>query len=57
MDEAARWDYRVEITYKDYASSSKLGALYDELFADSATRKKDEQRRWELTTNHWDLPI
>jgi hypothetical protein len=57
MDEAARWDYRVEITYKDYASSSKLGALYDELFTDAATRKKEEQRRWELTTNHWDLPI
>jgi hypothetical protein len=57
MDEAARWDYRVEITYKDYASSSKLGALYDELFPDAATRKKDDQRRWEMTTNHWDLPI
>ena len=57
MDEAARWDYRVEITYKDYASSSGTGSLYSELFPDSATRKKEEQRRWELTTNHWDLPI
>ena len=57
MDEAARWDYRVEITYKDYASSSRIGPLYDQLFPDSATRKKEEQRRWELTTNHWDLPI
>jgi opacity protein-like surface antigen len=57
MDEAARWDYRVEITYKDYASSSKTGPLYNELFKDPATRKKDEQRRWELTANHWDLPI
>ena len=57
MDEAARWDYRVEITYKDFASSSKLGPLYDELFKDSAARKRDEQKRWEMTTNHWDLPI
>lgn len=56
-DEAARWDYRVEITYKDYASSGKMSALYDQLFPDAAARKKDDQRRWELTSNHWDLPI
>ncbi|MCP5143749.1 MAG: hypothetical protein H6978_02880 [Gammaproteobacteria bacterium] len=56
-DEAARWDYRVEIVYKDFESSSHLGALYDELFPDAATRKSDEKRRWEMTTNHWDLPI
>lgn len=56
-DEAARWDYRVEITYKDYASSLMIGPLYDELFPDKAARKRDEQRRWELTANHWDLPI
>jgi hypothetical protein len=56
-DEAARWDYRVEITYKDYASAGKMNALYDQLFPDAAARKKDDQRRWELTTNHWDLPI
>jgi hypothetical protein len=57
MDEAARWDYRVQIHYKDYESSGKLGALYNEIFKDSATRKREDQRRWELTTNHWDLPI
>lgn len=56
-DENARWDYRVQITYKDYASASKLGALYDEVLPNVAARKKDDQRRWELTTNHWDLPI
>jgi hypothetical protein len=56
-DEAARWDYRVQIIYKDYASAGKLGELYDQLFPDAAARKKDDQRRWELTTNHWDLPI
>jgi len=56
-DEAARWDYRVEITYKDYDSSVKSNTLYDELFPDKAARKRDEQRRWELTANHWDLPI
>jgi hypothetical protein len=57
MDEAARWDYRVEITYKDYASVSKVNPLTDQLFPDAATRKRDEQKRWEWTANHWDLPI
>ena len=56
-DEAARWDYRVEITYKDYESMTRSFGLYDELFPDKARRKQDEQRRWELTANHWDLPI
>jgi hypothetical protein len=27
------------------------------LFPDTATRKREENRRWELTVNHWDLPI
>lgn len=57
MEETGRWDYRVEITYKDYASSGKVGALFNELFPDSATRKRDEKLRWEMTANHWDLPI
>jgi hypothetical protein len=57
MDEAARWDYRVQIVYKDSASQSKMSPLFDEIFPDVAARKKDEQRRWELTSNHWDLPI
>jgi hypothetical protein len=56
-DEAARWDYRVEITYRDYEAASHEGEITAELFPDSATRKREEDRRWELTTNHWDLPI
>jgi hypothetical protein len=56
-DEAARWDYRVEIVYASYEASGKLGGLYDQLFPDAATRKREEHRRWEMTTNHWDLPI
>ena len=31
--------------------------IADALFPDTATRKRAENRRWELTTNHWDLPI
>jgi hypothetical protein len=56
-DEAARWDYRVEITYKDFASSLHEEEVTLQMFPDSATRKREENRRWELTNNHWDLPI
>jgi hypothetical protein len=56
-DEASRWDYRVEITYRDVDGSKHEDEITQVLFPDAATRKRDENRRWELTTNHWDLPI
>jgi hypothetical protein len=56
-DEAARWDYRIEITYRDYEAASHEAEIAAELFKDAATRKREENRRWELTANHWDLPI
>jgi hypothetical protein len=56
-DEAARWDYRVEITYRDVDGSRHEEEITDALFPDAATRKREENRRWELTANHWDLPI
>jgi hypothetical protein len=56
-DEAARWDYRVEITYKDFDGSKHEDEITQQLFPDAAKRKRDENRRWELTANHWDLPI
>ena len=56
-DEAGRWDYRVEITYKDVDGSKHEEEIAQALFPDAATRKREENRRWELTTNHWDLPI
>ncbi|HEY4213288.1 MAG TPA: hypothetical protein VGM84_17540 [Steroidobacteraceae bacterium] len=56
-DEASRWDYRVEITYRDVDGSKHEDEITQILFHDAATRKRDENRRWELTTNHWDLPI
>lgn len=52
-----RWDFRVVIYYKDFASSSGGGALEKELFPDQATLKREETRRWDLTELHWDLPI
>jgi hypothetical protein len=52
-----RWDYRIVIYYKDVASSSQGGKVEKQLFPDQATMKREEQRRWELTEVHWDLPI
>ncbi len=57
--EADRWDYRIVIAYPnqaaaDYANEDKVAA---ELFPDKAAMDREDQRRWELTVNHWDLPI
>ena len=56
-DEASRWDYRVEIRWKDQDAQFQAAVVGQELFKDTATRKREDRRRWELTTNHWDLPI
>ena len=57
--EDARWDYRVIIVRAGY--DAPPGQSEDEvarqLFSDQAKFQKEEDRRWELTTNHWDLPI
>lgn len=55
--EDSRWDYRIVITYASQASASHGGEVERGLFPDKATRLRDEARRWELTLNHWDLPI
>jgi hypothetical protein len=55
--EDSRWDYRVVIEYKDAAAATHGGEVEHSLFPDAELRKKEENRRWELTTNHWDLPI
>jgi len=53
----SRWDYRVIIVYKDQASTGHAEEISNQLFPDQATLKKEEQRRWEVTEVHWDLPI
>lgn len=55
--EDGRWDYRIVINYKDQSSSTHEGEVLRELFPDQATLRKEENRRWELTANHYDLPI
>jgi len=57
--EDARWDYRVIIVRA--AGQAPLGQSEDEvarqLFPDQGAFQREEDRRWELTANHWDLPI
>jgi hypothetical protein len=60
MPEEARWDFRVTITWKNFAASQDPGteqALVRKLFPDQDTFQKEEQRRFEILIAHWDLPI
>ncbi len=57
--EDSRWDYRIIITRAshDAPPGQSEAEVAKQLFPDQATFRRDENRRWELTTNHWDLPI
>ncbi len=57
VSEDSRWDYRVIITYPNADGAAHEGEVERALFPDRAAEKTDENRRWELTLNHWDLPI
>ncbi len=60
MPEAARWDYRVTIVYKDAATATQEfdpAPIIAQLYPDKATFEKEEQRRFEILEAHWDLPI
>ena len=57
--EESRWDYRIIIVRASHdatpgQSESEVAKV---LFPDQDTFHQEENRRWELTTNHWDLPI
>ena len=55
--EDTRWEYCIVITYKNQASSSHGAEITKQLFPDQAAFKREENRRWELTEAHYDLPI
>ena len=55
--EDSRWEYRIVITYKNISSSTHGSEVEKQLFPDQATMKREENRRWELTEAHYDLPI
>jgi hypothetical protein len=57
--EDSRWDYRIIIVRasQDAPPGQSESEVAKQLFPDQEVFTKDENRRWELTTNHWDLPI
>jgi hypothetical protein len=57
--EDSRWDYRVIIvrTAEDAPPGQSETEIAKQLFPDQEAFKREENRRWELTANHWDLPI
>jgi hypothetical protein len=57
--EDSRWDYRIIIvrTSVDAPPGQSEAELAKQLFPDQERYRQEENRRWELTTNHWDLPI
>lgn len=57
--EESRWDYRIVIVRasSDAPPGQSEGEAAKQLFPEPQEFKKAENRRWELTTNHWDLPI
>ncbi|HXZ20861.1 MAG TPA: hypothetical protein VEG63_12995 [Candidatus Acidoferrales bacterium] len=58
--EDGRWDYRVTITWRNFAASQDPGteqALIRKLFPDQEIYQREEQRRFEILLAHWDLPI
>jgi hypothetical protein len=57
--EESRWDYRVIIVRasQDAPPGQSESEVAKQLFPDQEAFTRDENRRWELTTNHWDLPI
>lgn len=57
VSEDSRWDYRIVIDYPNAEAASHEDEVTQTLFPDTAAREAEEDRRWELTLNHWDLPI
>jgi hypothetical protein len=59
--EDGRWDYRVTITFKNSALAATANpeeeALIKQLWPDQDRYKREEQRRFEILSAHWDLPV
>jgi hypothetical protein len=57
--EDSRWDYRIVIVRasEDPPPGQSEADIAKQLFPDQEAFTREENRRWELTTNHWDLPI
>jgi hypothetical protein len=59
-DGRADWTFAVAITYKDVAAMtgpSGEDEIQKRLYPDRAKFLKEEQRRFEILTAHWDVPL
>jgi uncharacterized protein CbrC (UPF0167 family) len=59
-DGRADWTFAVAITYKDAAAMagpSGEDEIQKRLYPDRAKFLKEEQRRFEILTAHWDVPL
>jgi hypothetical protein len=60
-----RWDLRVTITYRDPSSAVQVGGPFDQasdaikarLYPDKAKLDAEEQRRFSLLEDHWDVIV
>lgn len=59
--EDGRWDYRVTIRFKNSTlattANPEEGKMIQQLWPDQKTYQREEQRRFEILTSHWDLPV
>src|SRR6266576_1799284 len=61
MTEDARWDYRVTIKFKNSAVATTANPdeenLIKQLWPDHDIYEREEKRRFEILSAHWDLPV
>jgi len=58
--EDGRWDYRVTIVWKNNSVATDDfddKPIIESLYPDQPTFKREEQRRFEILSAHWDLPV
>ena len=57
--DVSRWDYRVTVVYPNAAAAVRSFTEEEKrlLYPDQATFTQEEQRRFELLIDHWDLPV
>jgi hypothetical protein len=57
--EDGRWDYRITLVWKNAAAPHEAFPESElrRLFPDQETFRREEQRRFEILSRHWDLPV
>jgi hypothetical protein len=58
-DGRADWNVMVTITYRDWSAldGHSEASIKERLFPDQERFRREEQRRFELTQAHWDVPL